>query len=72
MFVLGKGGGGGVVELARCMLHPGHKKGFNMHKYLEEETATRKCNPFFFRNSCLRAPSPFEICRSSEALSLYF
>ena len=32
MFVLGKGGGG-VVELARCMLHPGHKKGFNMHKY---------------------------------------
>ena len=63
-----EGGGGGAVELTRCLFHPGHKGGFNAHAFLKAGTARGNCIPLFFRNSCLRASTPFEICGSVEVL----
>ena len=58
----------GVVELTRCLFNPGHKRGFNAHAFLEAGTATGNCILLFFRNSCLRASTPFEICGTVEVL----
>ena len=54
----------GAVELTRCLFHPGHKRGYNAHAFLEEGTARENCILLFLRNSSLRASTPFEICGS--------
>ena len=58
----------GMVELTGCLFHPGNGRGFNAHAFffLEAETAAENCTLLFFRNSCLRASTPFEISRSVE------
>ena len=56
------------MELTRCLYYPGHKRGFNAHAFLESGTARENCIFLFFRNSCLRASTPFEICGSVEVL----
>ena len=43
----------GVVELTRCLSHPGHK-----HTFLEREQQWGTVS-FFGRNSCLRASTPY-------------
>ena len=51
----------GVVELTRCLSHPGHEQGLNKHAFLEREEQWGTVS-FFGRNSCLRASTPYEIC----------
>jgi len=57
---------GGAVELTRCLFYPGHKRGFNAHAFLKAGTARGNFILLFFRNSCLRASTPLEICGSVE------
>ena len=56
------------MELTRCLFHPGHKRGFNAHAFLEAGTARENCIFLFLRDSSLRASTPFEICGSVEVL----
>ena len=59
----------GAVELTGCLFHPGNGRGFNAHAFfffLEAETTAKNCILLFFRNSCLRASTPFAISRSVE------
>ena len=55
-----------AVELTRCLFYPGRKRGFDGHAFLEAGTATGNSIFLRFRNSCLRASTPFEIRGSVE------
>ena len=60
-----------AVELTRCLFYLG-RKGFDGHAFLEAATAMGNCILLRFRNSCLRALTPFKIRGSVEVFRSSF
>ena len=60
------------MEFTRCLFYLGRKRGFDGHAFLEAATATRNCILLRFRNSFLRALTPFKIPGSVEVFRSSF